>query len=286
MRRKKPRPVVMPTVPPATIALFKSFAKELDANGAHIVDACKAVGIAVSTGYRWWGSGLIAAGLGPLKLTHGRGDAIEIVRKAGAGDASEEERAEWRAKGKAAAEARSSEEGVMARADRVREQEGKIVAMSRGAVLQMSATIIELGSASRAMLEVLKSRIQTETEIARRWDQWKLAKLRGEKMAKPELPPPELGVDDSVGLLERVGRMTAKHGDSVKTTLEYERLLVGEPTAVIGLAAVPVRMSTVEARERLTYLQALLERAEASGGLEADAPGVEVPTIGEIVSDL
>jgi transposase len=262
------------------------FAIALSECGGKIREACTKVGISYATGYRWWKDGLPSAGVEPLKGKYVTADAKGRVKRIARGEATAEEREALRGKMARVVDSRESEEGVIARADRVRDQEAKIVAMSRGAVLQMSATIIELGSASREMLGVLRSRIRTETEIARRWDEYKQARLTGAKVGKPDLPHPEMGVDATAGLLERVGKMVAKHGESVKVALEYERMLVGEPTTVIGLAAVPMRMSTVEARDRLLYLEALIDRAEASGGLEGDAPGLVKPVIGEVVTDL
>ena len=262
------------------------FGEELDKHGGKIREACAAVGVSYATGYRWWKDGLPSAGVEPLRGKYVTADAKGRARRMARGDATQEDRIALRGKMARVIDSRESEEGVIARADRVRDQEAKIVAMSRGAVLQMSATIIELGAASREMLGVLRSRIRTETAIAKRWDEYWAARLEGRKVAKPDLKQPEMSVDETAGLLERVGKMTAKHGESVKVALEYERLLVGEPTSVIGLAAVPLRMSTIEARDRLLYLEALIERAEESGGLEADAPGLDRPVIGEVVTDL
>lgn len=165
------------------------------------------------------------------------------------------------------------------------QQEGQMVRLGRAATLQLTANTAVLAQQVGKMREALEQRFALELQKMQLWTEYEASLLTPNPKPKPVLDKPALHLDHLLHLLNRTGDYTGKVLDNARKVMEMERLILGEPTNIIGLANASSQasreISLEEADIRREAANRAIDGAKAAGGLTVIPGGKVLPRVGQ-----
>jgi hypothetical protein len=152
-------------------------------------------------------------------------------------------------------------------AAKVRAEEGQMTALARTAALGGLVVSSELAHSAKELVKLARKQLSHEAKRA---------------LDDPEVLTP----NQIIGLLERIATLQGKITASAKTSMEMERLYLGEPQQIVSLVPQIADMRKEEITIRMESAIDALTRAREAGSLFA-APSHEIiDAIGEDVEDV
>lgn len=174
---------------------------------------------------------------------------------------------------------------------RSREQEGQMVQLTRGQSMQTLTVAVELSSSARALAPILQDFIGSEGEKLVEWTAYERGVRAGridldDKKARPKMARPAMTANDGLRMLSTIADLNEKIVHTARQAMEMERLHLGDPTNIIGIAATTREMTMDEAHARLAAANLAMAAMERNNGAMTMDAGIELPTVGELVDDI
>jgi hypothetical protein len=233
--------------------------------------AAKHAGVTWNTAQKAWEKGSKKHGFPPLK------QVIEQEQIKARALLEAERRSKLAA---IALEKEQAREGAVA----ARKQEGQMTQLVRASSLLALRAVTSLSREAVGLAETINKRIEQEKKHLDLWIQYDDAVLRGDPSAQlpPFAHPPSL--NNLLSILNRTADYAGKITHCARQAMDMERIHLGEPTHIIGIAdATPKDITLDEVQIRRDNAVRALEGATRSGGLRVIQGGNAEPVIGQRV---
>jgi hypothetical protein len=159
-------------------------------------------------------------------------------------------------------------EDAVAQAAKARAEEGQMVAWARGSALQAMTVAVSLAVSARKLAGQVKQQIDALAELA-----------PGD--------PSYLTASQGLTTLQRIADLLAKIDSVAATSMQMERLHLGQPTNITAnVITSQTEMTIEEAAARIEMAQKALEGARRVGGLTVIDGGLKEPVIGKKVENV
>ena len=176
-------------------------------------------------------------------------------------------------------------EAAIEQAAKVRAQEGQMVGLARGTALQALTTTAMLAASARKLGKVIAAKLDALTED-KAHDPASCTLGKGATPHTCSCPMAASSISPSAGLemLNRVADLMNKINAASRTSMELERLHLGQPTQTINVITTQTEMTIDEVAARIESANRALMSARRAGGLSVIDGGLSKPRIGKLVT--
>ena len=156
-----------------------------------------------------------------------------------------------------------------------RKEEGLVVKIARKQSLGLLQSALQIASASSGVAGLLRDALVDAIATKRRWLQYEKDVAAGLSPVKPK-GKVGLSISEMSYLLERAAKTNERIVATARQAMEMERLHLGQPTEIIGVAEEGREMTLEELSIRKRAALQAIESAERAGGLTLLPGGLDV----------